>query len=454
MAAKPHRHRYPETARETACRILVDWERGKGPLERIRDTALARTLPSSLDRALIMELTQGVLRHRLILDHWIQGMLDRPGRALPVAVQTALRIGIYQIMFLQKIPIHAVVAETVNLVKTPRYGGFASLVNAVLRKAAKGPPPLPREGKDPVAHLALLTSAPRWLVEKLIESRGAGEAKAVLQAINRPAPLTLRVNTLRADRDFLMEELRKQGLAAIPVALSPWSVILESGKAPFEITSFQRGLCTVQDEGAQLIAPLLEAKPGQTIIDACAAPGGKAGHLAQLMEDEGTILAVDRSAPRMGMMIKALKRLGVRSVRPLVADVRNLSNLQRTPVSGILLDSPCSGTGVLRRHPEGKWKKDPATIADLARLQGQFVETASEALITGGHLLYTTCSFLREENEDVIDRVLSRGELSLVDLRKGRDLPPGLFTERGELRTWPHLHNCDGFYAALLKKEK
>lgn len=446
---------HPETAREVSWRILLDWERGKEPIAGLREEAIAAAPYTRPDRALIMELTQGVLRHRLILDHWIRGFLEHPDRTMPLPVLTALRLGIYQIMFLHKIPAHAAVDETVKIIKGSRFKGFASLVNAVLRRAASGSPPAAPNGEtDPLGYLELVTSTPRWLVEKLVQFRGAEEVKQILQALNRPGPLALRVNTLRTDRDSLVHDLQGLGLPARPGRLSPHAVIMGTGTAPLALAPFQRGLCTVQDEGAQLIAPLLNPGHGETVIDACAAPGGKSGHLAQLTGDNGLVLAVDHSPARVRMMAKAFQRLGLASVRPVVADVRSLPNLLKAPVEMVLLDSPCSGTGVLRRHPEGKWRKDPESIAALTVLQRELLDGVLKTLAPGGKLLYTTCSLLREENEEIIDGFLERGGLTLADLRAGSGLPADLFTPRGELRTWPHLHDCDGFYAALLIKEK
>lgn len=451
---EPGRRRHPDRARTAAWRILSDWERRKGPLEGLRDRALSESSYSHLDRALIMELTQGVPRHRLIIDHWILNLLDRPGRDLPIPVLTALRLGIYQLLFLHKIPAHAAVGATVNLVKRSEFEGFAPLVNAVLRRAASTSlPPVPEAGEDPLHHLEVVTSSPGWLVDRLVKFRGLAEARLILQALNRPGPLTMRANTLRIDRESLLDKLDSLGVSARAGRLSPDAVILGSGTAPAAIPPFQNGLCTVQDEGAQLIAPLLGPEPGERLLDACAAPGGKAGHLAQLVGDDALILAVDHSRTRVSMMTRSLARLRVTCVRAVVADARNLPILSTAPVNGVLVDAPCSGTGVLRRHPEGKWRKDAAGVVSLIQIQEDLISAASAVLPRGGRLLYTTCSILREENEDVVDRTLARGSHSLADLRKGTDLPDDLFTARGEMRTWPHLHDCDGFYAALLVKE-
>jgi 16S rRNA (cytosine967-C5)-methyltransferase len=368
----------------------------------------------------------------------------------------AMRLGAYQLIYLHNIPAHAAVGQSVQLVKDSRYKGFAPLVNAVLRKVAdKGSAVAPTFEEDPLRHLELSTSTPRWLVEKLVDQVGAREAREILQAMNRTPPLTLRVNTLRTSREKLLAEFAAAGIAVKQGALAPTAITVEDRMPPVELMPFGAGMCTVQDEGAQLIAPLLDPQPGDRILDACAAPGGKTGHLAQLTAGNGLVVAADRSAGRARLIGESVKRLRLPGVSIVVADLLEegipfaVESFDR-----ILLDAPCSGTGVLMRHPEGKWKKDPDTIRQLSLVQGKLLEAITKRLKPGGRLLYTTCSLLAEENEEVVDRYLAgHGDLRLMDMRKlFPEMPEGIFTQRGELRLWPHLHRCDGFYAALLEK--
>jgi 16S rRNA (cytosine967-C5)-methyltransferase len=456
LKAKPDKQRRPEDARSLSWRILLDWESGKASIEALRERAFANEKLSARDRALVTEMTQGVLRHRTLLDHRIDTLLDRPDASLPNPVRNLLRLGIYQIMFLHRIPSHAAVGETVNIAKGTRYSGLVPLINAILRKASTSSlGPLPDIEQNPVFHLSLATSMPKWLVERLIAQRGISETEQLLQSLNRPAPLALRVNTLKTDRDGLLSELDALEIKARPGRICRHAVILETGAVPALLQPFRKGRCTVQDEGAQLISPLLGAKPGERVVDVCAAPGGKAGHLAQIMEDKGTVIAIDRHWGRLRMMKKSLARMGINSITPLTADALTLPRLLTFTPDRVLLDTPCSGTGVLRRHPEGKWKKDPDGIEALVRLQFDLLQAASQTVSPGGKILYTTCSILREENEKVVDRFLRAADFRLADLKaRSGDLPENLFTDRGELRVWPHLHDCDGFYAALLVKNK
>lgn len=454
MRSSPGKRQYPDSARGAAWGILNDWEAGKGALEALREQYLSASSMDRRDKALVTELTQGVVRYRLMLDHRIDSLLDRPGDALPVPVYNILRLGLYQILHLMKIPARASVNESVELVKSGRFRGLAPLVNAVMRKAAEAPvPDLPDEDNDPAGFISLTTSSPRWLVEMLINQMDTDETRHLLQVMNRPPPLTLRVNTLRTGRTELLDELTSLGVDARPGSLSPVSVIIESGGDPSTLEPFMGGRCTVQDEGAQLIAPLMHARQGDLVLDACASPGGKAGHLAQEMAGKGTVIAMDSSLPRVRMMKKAMDRLALGSIIPIAGDALTAANLYRASFNKILLDAPCSGTGVLGRHPEGKWKKDRAGIDVLKGLQLQMLNSLGTILQKGGELLYTTCSVLKEENEEVIDRFLADDRFGLVDMRaRAESLPVNAITERGELKLLPHIHGCDGFYAALVVK--
>jgi 16S rRNA (cytosine967-C5)-methyltransferase len=447
----------PDGPRKTAWRILLDWETGGVSLESLRERAFVRTSFSQNERALVTELTQGVVRHRLFLEYNISGRLDRPDASLPEPVRQVLFLGVYQLLLLDRIPPHAAVDESVRMIKESPYTGFSSLVNAILRKTASaGALPLPGYDKDPTHHTEIATSTPEWLVTRLAAQEGNRRALRILHALNRTPPLTLRVNTLKTTRLKLLGELESSGITASPGRLSDTAVVVGGRASPTRLPSFIAGRCTVQDEGAQMISPILSPVAGQRILDGCAAPGGKTGHLAQIMKDSGHIIAADRNLSRVRMMTEGITRLGLKSVVSIAAEL----STGRSPFSpesfhGILLDAPCSGTGVLKRHPEGKWNKDPSVVRDLAAEQEALLRSMVDLLLPGGRLLYCTCSLLQEENEDVIDRFLSSTHgIVRLDIRKVHSHPRGdLFTKRGDLRLWPDLHDTDGFFACLMEKK-
>lgn len=456
MKKKQPKRPSPEGPRRAAWRILLAWGTGEGSLEALRESLFKGTAMDPRDKGLVTELTQGTVRHLLFLDHTIYSHLDRPQTALPDPVLAALRLGAYQLIHLHKIPAHAAVKETVQIVKDSRYRRFSSLVNAVLRRISEeGPATVPSFSDEPLRHMELATSTPRWLVDRLADSFGLEETRKILQSLNRTPPLTLRVQISRMSRDDLIDALTAQGVTCRPGKLAGTAVLLDDRTPPWELAPFREGLCTVQDEGAQMIAPLLEPAPGQRILDACAAPGGKAGHLAELTGGQGVIVAADRHHRRVRMMQESLDRLGSRNVRLVTADLSSSSS----PFAGesfdsILLDVPCSGTGVLRRHPEGKWRKDILTISRMTSIQGDLLVSAERSLKNGGRLLYTTCSLLAEENEEVVNSFLALSTgMVRVDMRERfPDRGQDLFSASGDLRLWPHIHGCDGFYACLMEK--
>ncbi len=443
-------------AREAAWRILVEWEKGEDSLEALREKFLARLDLSRKDRALVTELTQGIVRHRLFLNHNINSRLTRPDTPLPEPVRQALFLGAYQILLLDRIPSHSAVNESVNLLKNSSFAGFSSLVNAVLRKiASSGDAPIPDFEEDPARHMELAFSFPRWLINCLTLQEGFRETFGILQALNERPPLTLRVNTIKTSRTELLEDLSSDGISASAGLMAETAVIVHDGISPLELPSFLDGRCVVQDEGAQLIAPILDPRQGSRILDACAAPGGKTGHLAQITQNAAFIAAVDLKPSRVQMMVEGLSKLGTKKISCVAADLSAPGiPFPKEVFQLILLDAPCSGTGVLKRHPEGKWNKDRAGIQKLAAGQRALLRSTSRTLCPGGRLLYSTCSILREEDEDVIHRFLKEDpSMKKLDLRT---VFPGFcadfLSSEGDLRLWPHRHHCDGFFACLLEK--
>lgn len=436
--------------RAEAWRILLDWEAGRGSAEQLREARLARGDLTASARAAITDLTQGVLRHRLYLRHQLAHHLTKPWDNLPVGARTALLLGAYQLLCAPEAARHAAVMETVQVLKGTSFAGFTGLVNAVLRKIARGETaPLPVGAEE---RLSVRHSMPPWLVAALGGQLPDGELEDLLASLNRPPTLTLRVNTLRSTREQLLAQLTDVGIKASPGRLSPSALVLEGSMPPDSLAPLAAGMCTVQDEGAQLPVLLLGPMPGEKILDACAAPGGKAGQMCEAMAGEGLVVAADRQQRRLGTLRRNLSRLGHSDVYVLAADLL-APPFAAAGFDRILLDAPCSGTGVLRRHPEGKWRKDPGGIEELAALQRGMIAAAAGCLRPGGRLLYCTCSLLKEENEAVVEHCQAGGALRLIDMRPGcGHLPEDVFTERGELRLWPHRHGSDGFYGALLER--
>jgi 16S rRNA (cytosine967-C5)-methyltransferase len=458
-----------------ALSLLMESVKSEEGVDILLDRALAQCSFDSRERALTVELAYGVLRRLATIDWRLEPVLDKPLPRLPLAVQMVLRLGTYQLLFLDRIPQSAAVNESVNLARAIAgtlgrdWSGF---VNAVLRALLRHPPqPWPSMDPDAAHAFAVRYSVPSWLSRRWVERLGVGSAEMACEGVSVAPPLTLRVNQLITTREAFLETLAQVGIAAKPTSVSPFGIVLEEGGSVPSLPGFREGAFYVEDEAAQLIPPLLDPQPGDIVLDACAAPGGKSTHLADLMHNKGTIYAVDRKGDRLDLLRSNCRRLGVQIVVPIVGDIRqplewvpmietagslsvNKARVGEPCIDRILVDAPCSGLGVLRRHPEAKWRKGEQALPRHQALQCQILESVAPCLRLGGVLVYSTCSTEPEENEDVIERFCR------VHAEFKREpvvpwLPPAaqkFVTEQGALSTVGNRFSMDGFYAARLRK--
>jgi 16S rRNA (cytosine967-C5)-methyltransferase len=335
----------------------------------------------------------------------------------------------------------------------PRAKGF---INAVLRSADRGRDTIsyPDRERDPAGFLAARYSHPRWLVEQWLAQLGPVESEALAAAMVEQPLLTARVNTLKLSRDELMARLAADGIAAAPCRFSPLALNLDPAGTVEQLPGFREGLFTIQDESSQLAVLLLDPQPGERILDLCAAPGGKATLIAQLMENRGAVTACDLTDAKLRRVEETAARLGISIISTLRSDASAPPDGFREGYDRVLVDAPCSGLGVIRRNPEGKWRKGPEDLARLAATQKKILKAAAGCVAPGGVLLYATCSTSTTENETIVDDFLSR-QPDFV-LERGQTLFPvfgELLTERGMFRSWPHRHSgMDGFFAARLRK--
>jgi 16S rRNA (cytosine967-C5)-methyltransferase len=441
--------------RRAAFDILLRIEKERSFADILIDHELSKGIIKGADRGLLTELVYGVLRRRGTLDHIISQFSKQRPEKLELYVLLLLRLGLYQSFFLDRVPVSAAVNETVNLAKelAPRAVGF---INAVLRSADRGRDSIsyPDREQNPTGYLAARYSHPAWLTTQWCEQLGLEEAEALAAAMAEPPPLTIRTNTLRIGREALMERLASEGVPCSETTWSTAGIRLSQSGAISKLPSFQEGLFTVQDESSQLAPFFLQPAKGERVLDACAAPGGKSTYIAQLMDDSGEIFACDVSNKKLRLIRETCERLGINSVRTFTMDATAPSAaIKDVSFQRILVDAPCSGLGVIRRNPEGKWWKSPADLPQLAATQRGILENLSGYLDVGGTLVYATCSTTRQENEEVIDSFLSRHpEFVVEDLRTLFPSFAPLFTERGFFRSWPHRDGMDGFFAARLKK--
>jgi len=415
------------------------------------------------DAALATELTFGVLRWQGLLDFLLERHLEKPAASLDLEVLLALRLGMYQLRFLERVPAHAAVSESVEIVKRARKSSAASLVNAVLRRIA----PSAREpvegllpaGLAPAKRLALLYSHPAWLIERWVARLGEERTTALLTANNRPHQLACAVHDATR-REKAIEDLRSAGLRVEPGALLR-DALRVSGGSPARTEAFRRGWISVQDEASQAIPLLLETAAGREVLDLCAAPGSKTAHLARAAAP-AWVVAADIHLHRLTAMRKHLDRLGITNVALLSLDATRPLPLTKQ-YSRILVDAPCSGTGTLAHNPEIRWRLRPEDLADLHQRQTELLGTALDHLAPGGRLVYSTCSLEPEENEDAVAEAFRRAPgVRVVDAsRLAVSLTPhlaagiraeALFDAAGAFRTFPVEYPTDGFFAVVLEK--
>ncbi len=459
------------SSRAVALFILLSSRRTDEALDELIERQ-APSVSQLRDRSLVMELVYGVLRRQETIDWRLDAVLSKPLHRLPAVVQMLLRLGAYQLLFLDRIPASAAVNETVRLAKSyakQLRRDWSGLVNGVLRNLIRVPvPPFPDPAVYPARSLSVRYGIPEWLTARWLDRMGLEQAESACRASNRVPSITLRVNSTRLTREEYLERLRQAGVMAHPTAVSPVGVALEKGQEVTSLPGFQTGEFYVEDEAAQLIPPILDPQPGETVLDACAAPGGKTTHLAELMGDRGTIYAVDRKASRMDLLRQNCERLRIQSVVPIVGDVRNPSewsgmvarrpNLQDGPplFDRILVDAPCSGVGVLRRHPEAKWRKDSSAFDRHQKLQAEILTSVASCLRPGGVLVYSTCSTETEETEEVVRR-FCEAYSGWMRESVAPWLPPSALpfvTICGALSTMGNECGMDGFYAVRLRKKE
>lgn len=443
-----------ENPRQAACETLLRIKKEGGFADRLIDSELSSGVLKGPDRGLYAELVFGVLRRQGTLDHILLQLLEKPLIELDPQALVILRVGLYQLTCLDRIPESAAVNESVNLAKliTPRTSG---LVNAVLRNYLRRRDMIsfPDISTNPTAAIAARHSQPEWLVAQWIGELGVTEANQLAEASSQQPPLTLRVNTLRSSRQELLLEFEKQHIEATSCRYSPDGITILGRHAIHSLPGFDDGLFTVQDEASQLAGFLLGAEPGERIWDACCAPGGKTGHIAQQMDDLGEVIATDISRSKLALVMDNTRRLGICSVSTAVVDLHQPGTFPDGDFDRILLDVPCSGLGVIRRNPEAKWRLFSGDITRLAAVQKTLLKNASAKLKPGGTLLYSTCSTSETENELVVeDFLLHHSEFVLENLNDHFPAWSDLIAFYGMFRVWPHRHGMDGFFAARIKR--
>jgi 16S rRNA (cytosine967-C5)-methyltransferase len=439
----------PSNPREAALKILHAADTRSAFSDRMLDGAHAHGAQDPRDQALMHELVKGTLRWRGRLDWVLDRMVHIGLSQVPPWIKNILRMGAYQILFLDRVPAHAAVDESVKLANEYGHPGTAGLVNSVLRRLAEEKDTVALPDGDDVESLAAWGSHPRWLTQRWLERFGVDATRALMLADNRPVPVGLRVNLLRGTREQLIERLAAEQVTATPARYSPDLIWIEGNHPLARLATFKQGLCTAQDESEALVGRLVAPQAHERLLDLCAAPGGKCTHLAELIGDEGEVWAMERNEARVVPLQATVDRLGTHSVHVVQGDGRTYTFPM--PFDRVLVDAPCSGLGVLGRRADARWRKSPDMLREMPPIQLELLAAGGRRARPGGVLVYSVCSFEPEETIEVVEDFL-RDNPQFVLESAGGLLPDEVVDENGFMRIYPHVHGCDGAFAARFRR--
>jgi 16S rRNA (cytosine967-C5)-methyltransferase len=436
--------------RAIAAQILSEAESSSVYVDYVLEKHLQRSAFPARDRALVTALVHGVSRWRARLDAEIQQHFRHHFDEAQPFVKNVLRGAVYQMLFMDRIPAYAAVDEAVEMIQLRFGNNFSRLSNGVLRNIQRAPmewPPVASlvEKKD-LKTLAQMFSHPEWVIKRWVEQFGWEQAAALAEASNRIPPVTVRVVRPEENLKPWLQQMKAREVKPEPVENMPNFYHLPHLDDIASLPGFEEGWFTVQDSSAGMVAHLVAPQAGETIIDLCAAPGGKALHIAEMM-GSGKVVAIDLDPQRLELIAEAAERLRLK-VHLVVADSRTFA---AKPANAVVVDAPCSGLGVLSRRSDLRWRRRPKDITDLVELQKEILTDAAELVRSGGRLIYSTCTIDPEENDKVVEWFLEHHQEFRLEPARAY-VHASFCDERGYVRTFPHRHNMDGGFAARLVK--
>lgn len=440
--------------RELALRIINDVNTKQAYANIVLNKLFLKHQINEQDRRFITELVYGTIKVGKTLDWILNRYMSRPLNKISPIIQDILRMGVYQILFMDKVPDSAACNQSVELTKKYGHIGTAKLVNAVLRNVIRHPEKAeyPTAKEDIALYLSLKYYHPLWMVERWIEKLGKDDTEKLCAFNNCPPDLSIRTNLLKITREDLIKCLHKDGAEVVPSSLAPEGILCKKHKTLTNMNSLREGLFQVQDESSMLVAHVLAPQEGEFIIDTCSAPGGKSTHIAALMKNIGKVLSTDIYEQKLNIINENAKRLGISIIHTELIDAQQIGDKYPMKADRVLVDAPCSGLGVLRKKPDSRWRKTEALIKELTELQSKILSSAAKAVKPGGVLVYSTCTTEVEENNKVIEAFLdSHEDFMLDDARKYLNLS---HQNNKMIQLWPHIHNVDGFFIARMIKNK
>lgn len=409
---------------------------------------------AKLDKALVTEIVNGTLRNLTRID-WVKSQYVKKSKIEPW-IEDIIRCGIYQLLFLDRVPDSAVCNESAELARKHSHEGTVKFVNGVLRNISRNKDKLeyPDKENDIVKYLSVFYSHPEWMVEKWVKDFGRGFTEELLKANNETPPFTIRCNRLKISKQELLKLLSEEGIECEEGRYNAEALYIRGTAALEDKASFKQGYYQVQDESSMLVAHIMEPKAGDRILDMCSAPGGKTTHIAELMDNQGEITARDIHRNKLKLVEESCSRLGIGIVRTELYNAMELDKASLEKYDKVLLDAPCSGLGVMRRKPDLRWKKEPDNFGELAKLQRDMLELAAKYVKTGGVLVYSTCTINKTENIDVVKGFLESNPAFRLESIIGQT-PENLKCEsaaQGYLELFPNTHGTDGFFIARMGK--
>ncbi|HWR44783.1 16S rRNA (cytosine(967)-C(5))-methyltransferase RsmB [Sporomusa sp.] len=409
---------------------------------------------SDQDRRFITELVYGTVKAGATLDWMLSNYLSRPLTKVAPIIRNILRLGMYQLFFLEKVPASAACNQAVELAKKYGHAGTVKFVNGVLRNAARSPEKIvyPDRDKQPIRYLALKYFHPEWLIERWVKRLGAAACEELCQINNNTPPLSVRTNTVKINRTELMQRLTDEGVTCQVSDWTPEGIVCYEHPGLGSLASLQEGLFQVQDESSMLVAHILGPQPGEFVIDACGAPGGKTTHIAALMNNTGKVLSTDIYEHKLTLTRENAGRLGLTNIETKALDAVNLDSMYPLKADRVLVDAPCSGLGVLRRKPDSRWRKSDEILQDLPKLQAAILASAAQCVKPGGVLVYSTCTTEPEENQNIVNAFLQAHPAFALE-PAGQYLP-GQKRSDSMLQLWPHTDGVDGFFIARMTRQK
>ena len=440
-----------DVVRAAALEALIVIEQGEQT-----DSAISSVMEGKnfrpIDKRFLLQLVNGTTKMRRRLDHEMRFFLSRPNAELPPRLANILRLGFYQLRFTDRIPAAAAVSESVNLALHMTGRSRANLVNAVMRASLREPQKIRFAGKkeDPVKYLGDYYSFPDYFVEYCLKEFGYVQTETLLQQANLPPHVTYRVNALKTKPDEVANTLQRAGIEFSYGRYLPEFIHIEESGLPLDNELIKTGKVFVQDESAGLAVRLLDPKESELVVDLTAAPGGKTTYMAIRMKNTGQVTAVDKSRQRLKVLMDNAKRLGLKNT---ISQATDMFNFVGGPYDKVLLDPPCTGWGTAGKHSDLRWAKTPDDVRKLARIQTNMLNKASKLVKPGGALVYSTCSIIRAENDDIVEEFLAHNSDFELDSAKGK-FADDVVSAEGYIKTYPAFEKLDGAFAARLKRKQ